>query len=648
MVLAHSLRDRRTRKQLAVLVTMNALKLSTIDELKVNLSSDSGPAVTDERSQRIYDYLIPVDQIVNKSPANLYLMHRPDLATTFTKIALWRQTQFQKIVYLDADMVALRAPDELFDQEPAFAAVSDIGWPDCFNSGLLVLSPNMGDYYGLLALAQRGISFDGADQGLLNMHFRNWHRLSFTYNCTPSGSYQYVPAYRHFQSSISMVHYIGNNKPWRVGRKWNGAAGVYEELTGQWWAVYDKYYRVPTVAFVSGQSQPGSRTVQQYVNGEASTSDFFGFASISGSSADSNRKPEALSNTTEKPLTEKKERAEGIPQGEMAPVSTSHQRRFSIDWDPLRFPPPSNSRPEAPNFPSEMYHMSSDRTLFQPPASYPDPPKNMHYQVPSSPRSNGRPKPIFPWEHNQAKPIRVYPGDRRPSSSPRSGSTPSITTDADTQAETASPSTPTIQVTPAEPWASFSHTNAWDEMPEIARYIANLPQNRRRNQPQVPLRKNGTAQSPSTASPPPGPQQRRSSLILTDFPTEFERPSLPVTPAAVRRPSFWGQERDEAGDLPQAEGVPDQSQWDPMAKLVELQRQQSEMLAAGPPSPKRDIPNRALPDHSAPLPSEESKAIPTATAPHSATPKVEVTNPAQATNAAEKLGEERVVSPTGA
>lgn len=248
-MLAHSLRDRRTRKQLAVLVTMNALKLSTIDELKVNLSSDSGPAVTDERSQRIYDYLIPVDQIVNKSPANLYLMHRPDLATTFTKIALWRQTQFQKIVYLDADMVALRAPDELFDQEPAFAAVSDIGWPDCFNSGLLVLSPNMGDYYGLLALAQRGISFDGADQGLLNMHFRNWHRLSFTYNCTPSGSYQYVPAYRHFQSSISMVHYIGNNKPWRVGRKWNGAAGVYEELTGQWWAVYDKYYRVPVSEF---------------------------------------------------------------------------------------------------------------------------------------------------------------------------------------------------------------------------------------------------------------------------------------------------------------------------------------------------------------------------------------------------------------
>lgn len=174
-------------------------------------------------------------------------MNRPDLASTFTKIALWRQTQFQRIVYLDADIVALRAPDELFDQVTSFAAVPDIGWPDCFNSGVIALNPNMGDYYALLALAQRGISFDGADQGLLNMHFRDWQRLSFTYNCTPSGHYQYVPAYRHFQSTISMVHYIGHDKPWVVGREATGASPVYEELLGRWWSVYDRHYRTPVL-----------------------------------------------------------------------------------------------------------------------------------------------------------------------------------------------------------------------------------------------------------------------------------------------------------------------------------------------------------------------------------------------------------------
>ena len=171
-------------------------------------------------------------------------MNRPDLTSTFTKIALWRQTQFRKIVYIDADVVALRAPDELFQLDSTFAAAPDIGWPDCFNSGVMALSPNMGDYYALLALAQRGISFDGADQGLLNMHFRNWERMSFAYNCTPSGHYQYVPAYRHFQSTINMVHYIGNDKPWLIGKEAKGSgSAVYDELLARWWAVYERHYR---------------------------------------------------------------------------------------------------------------------------------------------------------------------------------------------------------------------------------------------------------------------------------------------------------------------------------------------------------------------------------------------------------------------
>ena len=173
-------------------------------------------------------------------------MNRWDLFSTFSKIELWKQTQFSHIVYLDADIVTLRAPDELFRQTAPFAAVPDVGWPDCFNSGVLSLKPNMGDYYGLRALADRGISFDGADQGLMNMHFRNnWERLSFTYNCTPSGNYQYAPAYRHFQSSINVVHYIGHDKPWNIGRGGKGANGIYEEMLGMWWAVYDKHFRAP-------------------------------------------------------------------------------------------------------------------------------------------------------------------------------------------------------------------------------------------------------------------------------------------------------------------------------------------------------------------------------------------------------------------
>lgn len=172
-------------------------------------------------------------------------MDRWDLHSSFTKINLWQQQRFRKIVYLDADVAVLRAPDELFEIKQPFAAAPDVGWPDCFNSGVLVLSPNVADYHSLLALAQRGVSFDGADQGLLNMHFKDYHRISFRYNCTPSGHYQYVPAYRHFESDIAVLHFIGKDKPWSSSTgQTSSPTSVYDELLARWWAVYDRHYKV--------------------------------------------------------------------------------------------------------------------------------------------------------------------------------------------------------------------------------------------------------------------------------------------------------------------------------------------------------------------------------------------------------------------
>lgn len=163
-------------------------------------------------------------------------------------------------MYIDCDVVALRAPDELLDNDDDdddddvhFAAAPDVGWPDCFNSGVMVLRPNLQDYNALRALAEKGVSFDGADQGLLNMHFNNadadavgrcgWHRLGFGYNCTPSANYQYLPAFKHYGGSISLVHFIGGQKPWDLPREVVPRESPYNELLGRWWGVYDRHYR---------------------------------------------------------------------------------------------------------------------------------------------------------------------------------------------------------------------------------------------------------------------------------------------------------------------------------------------------------------------------------------------------------------------
>ena len=170
-------------------------------------------------------------------------MDRGDLSFAFTKIAVWRLLQFRKVVYLDADVVALRAPDELFDVDAPFAAAPDVGWPDLFNSGVMVITPNMGDYGALQSLASTGDSFDGADQGLLNQYYRDhgWHRLSFTYNCTPNAQYQWEPAYRHFRQDINLVHFIGKQKPWSNAGAGRSGTSTYNELLDQWWKVHDRH-----------------------------------------------------------------------------------------------------------------------------------------------------------------------------------------------------------------------------------------------------------------------------------------------------------------------------------------------------------------------------------------------------------------------
>ncbi|KAK6208737.1 glycosyl transferase family 8 [Colletotrichum tabaci] len=557
LVLAHSLRDAGTSKQLVVLVTLDTVSAEVITELRA-----------------VYDHVIPVPRIRNSRPANLYLMNRPDLHSAFTKVNLWRQTQFSKIVYIDADVVAYRAPDELFDVNAPFSAAPDIGWPDLFNTGVMVLKPNMGDYYALMAMAERGISFDGADQGLLNMHFKNtYNRISFTYNVTPSAHYQYVPAYRHFQSSINMVHFIGPDKPWFQGRQASKGDSPFEDMIGRWWAVYDRHYRVAETALASlpeqqqhhHQEQQASEIVQYFTKGEFQPqSQAVQAASSEQVSAHQRRSP------TPPPVEQTREPSPPPPA-----------------WDAQRQPPPADSRPEALNLPSQTYEMSQDPAPFVPPERYPSPPRNMWYEVPKQ-KPNQKPRPLFPWEINQPKPTRVFTAGQAESEADESSSAPTgeqatlsvsqasaepsrVGSSATGQkSEPSTPATPTIRVSPSDPWTTFARTNAWDEVPEIERYVEGLQKHHRgKSQGSVGLSGETTV--------------KEHGLKLTDFPSVVERPSLPVTPAPIRRPKFWGGgpgpgDGDDDEELPVADGVPPQSDWDPSAQLQKLAKQQSEAL----------------------------------------------------------------------
>lgn len=312
--------------------------------------------------------------------------------------------------------------------------------------------------------------------------------------------------------------------------------------------------------------------------------------------------------------------------------------------------------------------MSRDTKPFVPPVRYPSPPKNMWYKVPGVPPAPpaDRPPPIFPWEKKQHEAPRVLthgesevppvgqasrdmpPGEPEDANGPRALAESSVIESA-REGSKSEPQTPIIKSNPSNPWMSFPRLNAWDHVPEIGRYVEGLQKHRR-----------AKSQGAAFGSPDPGfavgnDAKPRVMMRLTDFPSEAERPSLPVTPAPVRRSSYFGEEASDSGQagsgnqpLPAAEGVPAQTEWvcvhgrrwgpadcpcnsadvgkhrkDPAEQLQKLAKQQSEALlrklggeAQGPPgTASREIPSR-------PLPFGSDKVKPAAFVAHSLPPSV--------------------------
>ena len=113
--------------------------------------------------------------------------------SVLTKLHVFRLTQYDKIIFLDADVLPLRSLSHLFTLAHEFSAVPDVGWPDIFNSGVMVLTPGHDKFESIMELVRSKGSWDGGDQGVLNeWRGDDWHRLSFTYNTTPTATYTYV------------------------------------------------------------------------------------------------------------------------------------------------------------------------------------------------------------------------------------------------------------------------------------------------------------------------------------------------------------------------------------------------------------------------------------------------------------------------
>lgn len=174
----------------------------------------------------------------------------PRFAEVWTKLAVWRLTDLERVVFLDADMLVVRSMDDLFEVDlsdgwiaachacrcnPGGVASYPADWTpencsytrgagrgerpatpeDYFNAGLLVLRPAEAVFEALTAeiAALEDLSrHPFAEQDLLNEHFRGrWLPLSYVDNAPRSLSFQHPSVWDADQ--VRNIHYIGA-KPW--------------------------------------------------------------------------------------------------------------------------------------------------------------------------------------------------------------------------------------------------------------------------------------------------------------------------------------------------------------------------------------------------------------------------------------------------
>jgi len=87
---------------------------------------------------------------------------------TLNKLYMWNLTQYERVVYLDADNIALGNLDELFDCGHFCAVFMN---PCNFHTGLLVIKPDTKQFNHMVESLPSIESYDGADQGFLTAFF---------------------------------------------------------------------------------------------------------------------------------------------------------------------------------------------------------------------------------------------------------------------------------------------------------------------------------------------------------------------------------------------------------------------------------------------------------------------------------------------
>ncbi|KAF5177928.1 UDP-glucuronate:xylan alpha-glucuronosyltransferase [Thalictrum thalictroides] len=168
----------------------------------------------------------------------------------YSKFRLWQLTDYDKIIFIDADLLILRNIDFLFTM-PEISATGNNG--SLFNSGVMVIEPSNCTFQLLMDHINEIVSYNGGDQGYLNEIFTWWHRIPKRMNFLKhfwigDEEEKKEMKTRLFGSEppvLYVLHYLGL-KPWLCFRDYdcNWNVDILREFASdvahqRWWKVHD-------------------------------------------------------------------------------------------------------------------------------------------------------------------------------------------------------------------------------------------------------------------------------------------------------------------------------------------------------------------------------------------------------------------------
>jgi lipopolysaccharide biosynthesis glycosyltransferase len=173
-----------------------------------------------------------VDNIKNPYGTNRF-------CNVFCKLYCWNLTEYEKVIYIDNDILNIQNIDHLFDmnidEDKIYGCCCYIGRDfskknNVLNTGFFLIKPSVKIYEELIKKIGKLPSYDHADQGYIHSFFK--HKKVFLeegYNFYK----RRINFYESLRDKIYNLHYVGVPKPWN-----NPEPDKYSKLYDLWINTY--------------------------------------------------------------------------------------------------------------------------------------------------------------------------------------------------------------------------------------------------------------------------------------------------------------------------------------------------------------------------------------------------------------------------